>query len=72
METDKQKEEEFVKASVDRIVEWARSVDMEIPAWQLTTIYAELKTMYETGHRHCDEDWQAEMKDRGQERDLVE
>ena len=72
MEINNEKKEEFIKASVGRIVDWAKSVGIEISGWQLTALYSELKTMYETGHRHCNEIWEEYMEDARIERDLSE
>ena len=72
MDIDQEKREEFIRASEERIYSWANSVGLPIDAVVKTAIYAELKTMYDVGHRHCDEQWDAYMEDMRQEHNLSE
>ena len=72
MEVNKEKREEFVRGSEERIYSWAESVGLPIDAFIKTSIYAELKAMYDVGFMHCNEAWKDEMKDRAIERDLSE
>ncbi|MCK9434770.1 MAG: hypothetical protein M0R32_08090 [Candidatus Cloacimonetes bacterium] len=72
METDKEKMEEFVKASEERIYSWAKSTGETIEPVVKTAIYAELKAMYDVGHRHCNEAWVAKAKAQAMERDLAD
>ena len=72
MEINQEKREEFVRASEERIYSWAKSVGLPIEAVVKTSIYAELKAMYDVGFRHCDEACREEARDAGIERDLSE
>ena len=72
MDVNHEKREEFIRASEERIYSWAISVGLPIEPVVKTSIYAELKAMYDAGHRHCNEDWKAEMEDMRIERELSE
>ncbi len=73
MDIDKAKQEEFVRASEKRIYDFGKTVGLEhIDPVVKTAILSELRTMYETGFRHCDESWDEYMEDMRIERDLSE